>query len=62
MKGIYKYTDLKTDEVVYIGKDSHIDKKIRYYAHLTPSKYDDQPFNRVLQNNPERYEYKKGGK
>lgn len=29
MKGIYKYTDLKTGEIVYVGKDSHIDKHKR---------------------------------
>ena len=57
MKGIYKYTDLKTGEIVYVGKDSHIDKNQRHKEHLRPSKYDDQPFNRVLQNNPDRYEY-----
>lgn len=57
MKGIYKYTDLKTGDVVYVGKDSHIDKNIRHYQHLAPSKYDEQPFNRVLQNNLERYDY-----
>ena len=57
MKGIYKYTDLKNDEIVYIGKDSHIDKNRRHKAHLSPSKYDDQPINRILQNNPDRYEY-----
>ena len=57
MKGIYKYTDLKTGDVVYVGKDSHIDKNKRHYAHLAPSNYDEQQFNRVLQNNPERYEY-----
>lgn len=57
MKGIYKYTDLKTNDVVYVGKDSHIDKNNRHKEHLQPSKYDKQRFNRVLQNNPERYEY-----
>ena len=56
-KGIYKYTDLKTGEIVYIGKDSHIDKNQRHRNHLSPSRYDKQPFNRILQNNPERYEY-----
>lgn len=56
-KGIYKYTDLKTGEIVYIGKDSNIDKNERYKAHLRPSTYNKQPFNRVLQNNPDRYEY-----
>lgn len=57
VKGIYKYTDLMTGEVVYVGKDSHIDKQSRHKAHLKPSKYEDQPFNKILQNNPDRYEY-----
>ena len=56
-KGIYKYTDLETGEVVYVGKDSHIDKNQRHNAHLNPKKYNLQRFNRVLQNNPDRYEY-----
>lgn len=57
MKGIYKYTDLETKNIVYIGKDSNIDKSIRHRAHLRPSTYNKQPFNRVLQNNHTRYEY-----
>lgn len=57
MKGIYKYKDLETGEVVYVGKDSYIYKNQRYRDHLNPSKYDRQPFNRILQNNPDRYEY-----
>lgn len=57
MKGIYCYIDLKTDEIVYIGKDSNIDKKLRYYAHKTPSRYNEQQINRVVQNNPHRYKY-----
>ena len=57
MKGIYAYTDLKTGEIVYVGKDSNIDKKIRHKTHLRPSAYNKQPFNRVIQNNPDRYEY-----
>ena len=57
MKGIYKYTDLMTGEVVYVGKDSHIDKNQRHGDHLNPSKYNVQQINRVLQNNPDRYEY-----
>lgn len=57
MKGIYKYTDLKTGEIVYVGKDSHIDKHSRHKHHFKPSKYDEQQINRILQNNPERYEY-----
>lgn len=57
MKGVYKYTDLKTGEIVYVGKDSHIDKHSRHKEHLAPSKYNQQQINRVLQNNPDRYEY-----
>lgn len=57
IKGIYKYTDLETGDVVYVGKDSHIDKHRRHGQHLQPSSYDEQPFNRVIQNNPTRYEY-----
>lgn len=55
--GIYKFTDKETGNIVYIGKDSHIDKKARYNEHFYPSSYDEQQINRVLQNNPERYEY-----
>lgn len=49
-KGIYKYTDLKTGDVVYIGKDSYIDKNMRHKRHLQPSNYDAQQINRILQN------------
>ena len=58
MKGIYAYWDNKLSQYVYIGKDSNIDKNQRHKEHLTPSRDDDQPFNRVLQNNPERYKYR----
>lgn len=57
MQGIYQYIDKKTNEIVYIGKDNHINEKRRYNAHLAPSHYNIQPFNRVLQNNPDRYQY-----
>lgn len=57
MNGIYQYKDKQTNEVVYIGKDSHIDKKNRHYSHLAPSHYNSQPFNKILQNNPDRYIY-----
>lgn len=56
--GIYTFTDKKTGNIVYVGKDSHIDVKERIKAHYRPSAYDSQQFNRVLQNNPERYEPK----
>ena len=58
MFGIYAYVDKETDNLVYIGKDSNIDKKIRHNAHHNPSRYNDQQINRILQNNPDRYEYK----
>lgn len=57
LSGIYAYLDNKTGKIVYIGKDKYIEKHQRYKSHLHPSKYDIQPFNRVLQNNPDRYEY-----
>ena len=57
MMGIYSYRDLQTDEIVYIGKDSNIDKKLRYYAHKTPARYNEQQINKVIQNNPDRYQY-----
>lgn len=57
MKGIYQYKDLKTGLIVYVGKDSHIDKNTRHKNHFSPSYYDKQVINRVLQNNPDRYEY-----
>ena len=50
------FTDKKTEHVVYIGKDSHIDVEERISAHYRPSAYNAQQFNRVLQNNPDRYE------
>lgn len=56
--GIYAYVDKKNNEIVYVGKDSNISKNTRHYSHLSPSHYNDQAFNKVLQNNPEKYEYK----
>lgn len=55
--GIYCYIDKKTNKVVYVGKDSYIDAHKRHRDHLSPSRYNSQPFNRILQNNPDRYEY-----
>ena len=57
IRGIYQYRDLETGDVVYIGKDSSINKNKRHKDHMKISKYDSQPFNRILQNNPNRYEY-----
>ena len=56
-KGIYQYTDLETGDIVYIGKDSDISINRRHKHHLRPSNYDEQPINRILQNNLNRYEY-----
>ena len=59
MIGIYCYEDtLKNNQIVYIGKDSNIEKNIRKTAHKKPSQYNVQQINRVIQNNPERYRYK----
>lgn len=57
IKGIYYYLDKVTGKIDYIGKDSNISKNTRHNAHKCASYYDDQPFNRILQNNPNRYEY-----
>ena len=37
--GIYYYVDKETGNIVYIGKDSHIDKNKRCKDHLNPSRY-----------------------
>ena len=58
-KGIYGYYDKENDYIlVYPGKDSNIHKNQRHKNHLSPSRYDKQVINRVLQNNPDRYEYR----
>ena len=56
--GIYSYIDKKTNDIIYIGKDSYIHKNQRHKDHLRNGAYDKQLINKVLQNNPERYEYK----
>lgn len=56
--GIYCYIDKKDGSIVYIGKDSNIHKNKRHHDHLKPSSYNAQHINKVLQNNPDRYEYK----
>ena len=58
VKGIYCYRDLKNGgKIVYIGKDSYIEKDTRHKDHMRPSNYDVQQINRVLQNNYDRYVY-----
>lgn len=56
--GIYAYWDNVKNYYVYIGKDSNIDKKIRHKEHIKKCNYNKQPINRIVQNNPERYEYR----
>ena len=56
-KGIYCYIDKENDKIVYVGKDSNINKNKRHRDHLAPSLYNAQPINRILQNNPDRYKY-----
>lgn len=55
--GIYCYIDKKDDSIVYVGKDSNIDKEVRHKAHYASYRYNEQHINRVLQNNPNRYTY-----
>lgn len=57
-QGIYCYMDKKTNKIVYIGKDSHINEERRHKQHILKSNYNRQVINRVVQNNPIRYEYK----
>ena len=56
-KGIYGYWDNYIGDVVYIGKDARINNNRRMKDHQTPSRYNEQQINRVVQNNPDRYIY-----
>ncbi len=56
-KGIYCYTDLKTNEIVYIGKDSRIHRNARHKQHIKPSLSNQQHINKLLQKYPTRYKY-----
>lgn len=57
IQGIYQFRDKTNNEIVYIGKDSHINESKRLKNHYKPSLYNEQQINRVLQNNRGRYEY-----
>lgn len=57
-RGIYCYIDKKTNKIVYVGKDSYINRNMRHKAHYRKSLYNDQPINKILQNNLDRYEYR----
>ena len=50
--GIYAYWDNVNGYYAYVGKDSNIDRNIRHKQHLQLCRYDVQPFNKVIQNNP----------
>lgn len=57
MNGIYGYKDLKTGYVVYVGRDSYINHSNRHNSHICESNKNKQHINKVIQNNPDRYEY-----
>lgn len=58
IKGIYGYFDTLKYEIIYIGKDSHIEKKKRHREHYQPSLKNVQKINQVLQNDKVgRYSY-----
>lgn len=57
MLGIYAYFDKKDNSVVYVGKDTSIEKNKRHREHLYKSNYNKQAINCILQNNPNRYVY-----
>lgn len=57
MNGIYCYIDKENTTVVYIGQDKNIHQQKRHKDHLDKYNYNNQQINRVLQNNPQRYEY-----
>lgn len=58
MKGIYGYYDKEKKYFAYIGKDANIgiEKRHKEHCHYN-SRKNDQQINRVLRNNPHRYEY-----
>lgn len=53
--GIYYYYDTEKNFVVYVGKDSYIDKNRRHKAHISGN---GQQIDSIFQNNPDRYEYR----
>ena len=55
--GLYYYTDSeRDDEIVYIGRTKFMKNKIRDKQHRT-RKNSSIPFDRILQNNPNRFKY-----
>lgn len=58
-KGIYVYESLKYGYASYVGKDSNIHINKRWYDHKKPCMRNEQPFNKVLQDNFEDFKYRK---
>ena len=51
--GIYGYIDSRKKQIVYIGQSINMER--RHTEHLSPARYDAQPFNAILQKNKDRY-------
>lgn len=54
--GIYCYIDSTNNSIVYIGQSVNMER--RHTEHLSLARYNDQPFNAILQNNQDRYVFK----
>ena len=54
MNGLYGYWDKIKKIVVYIGQSNDVEGRLK--KHMEPTRYDAQQINKVIQNNPERYE------
>lgn len=54
--GIYCYIDSTNNNIVYIGQSVNMER--RHTEHLSLARYNDQPFNAILQNNQDRYVFK----
>lgn len=55
--GLYGYYDNLKQYVVYIGQDADIGIDKRHKQHNSPSLYDAQVINKIVQNHPDRYIY-----
>lgn len=55
--GIYAYINKNDKKVIYIGKDSQINKSKRHHKHISLECKELQSINKWLQDNPEAWEY-----
>lgn len=55
--GIYCYYDTYNKYIAYVGKDIEIYRDKRHKSHLNPNNRNLQQINRVIQDNPNRYQY-----